>query len=156
LLDTRKTLPGYRVLQKYAVAVAGGWNHRFGLYDRVLFKDNHWALLQQHGTPLSAVLQHYRLHYPCALVQVEVDTIDQLQQALAAGTDGVLLDNFTPEALQEAVAQINKATHPVWTEVSGNLTPSHLAQLQTLGLHGVACGRIIHQAQWVDIGLDAL
>ena len=98
ILDTRKTTPGWRRFEKYAVACGGGQNHRFGLFDRVLIKDNHLvALRDELPNPIAAAVRRARAQFPALKVEVEADTLDQAAQAVAAGADIILLDNMTPE-----------------------------------------------------------
>lgn len=150
LLDTRKTLPGYRVLQKYACSCGGGYNHRMGLFDRIMFKDNHLALT---GAKLSETVELARTLHTQLPVEVEVDTPDQIDPALAGGADILLLDNFSPEALKAAVSQINGRAY---TEASGGITLESLSQLGALGLDFISTGAPVHQSTWKDIGLDWL
>jgi nicotinate-nucleotide pyrophosphorylase (carboxylating) len=154
LLDTRKTLPGYRVLQKYAFACGGGYNHRIGLFDRVMLKDNHLAV--------AGAIGGNRLSETVALavntcedipVEVEVDTLEQIIPALEAGADIILLDNFSPPELKEAVSLIEGRA---WTEASGGVTLDSLRDLGDLGLDFISTGAPIHQSKWKDIGLDWL
>lgn len=152
LLDTRKTTPGFRLLEKYAVACGGGWNHRLGLYDRIMIKDNHIAALgATAGERLKAAVQLARSKRLDLAIEVEVDAIDQIPPVLEAGAELILLDNFTPAQTREAIALINGRA---LTEGSGNVTISALPQLGQLGLDFISCGALIHQAPWVDIGLD--
>ncbi len=150
LLDTRKTTPGWRMLEKYAVACGGGWNHRLGLFDRVMLKDNHLALLGSIDD-LAGAVTRARRHAPHLPVEVEVDRLEQIPPVLAAGADVILLDNFTPAQLGEAVALINGRA---LTEASGGITLDHLPNLARLGLDFVSTGALVHQSTWVDIGLD--
>jgi nicotinate-nucleotide pyrophosphorylase (carboxylating) len=150
LLDTRKTTPGYRMLEKYAVACGGGWNHRLGLFDRVMLKDNHLSLL---GSPddLASAVRRARAHAPDLPVEVEVDRLDQIPPVLDAGADVILLDNFDRPALLAAIALIKGR---VLTEASGGITLQTLPQFNGLGLDFVSTGALVHQSVWVDIGLD--
>ncbi|NCG08355.1 MAG: carboxylating nicotinate-nucleotide diphosphorylase [Verrucomicrobia bacterium] len=150
LLDTRKTLPGYRVLQKYAFACGGGYNHRMGLFDRVMFKDNHLALT---GAKLTETVALARSIHPKLPVEVEVDSHDQIEPALAGGADIILLDNFNAEALKKAVGQIDGRA---CTEASGGITLETLPALGALGLDFISTGAPVHQSTWKDIGLDWL
>ena len=154
LLDTRKTLPAYRVLQKYAFACGGGYNHRIGLFDRVMLKDNHLAVAGATGGK--------RLSETVALavntcdnipVEVEVDTLEQIAPSLKAGADIILLDNFSPPELKEAVSMIDGRA---WTEASGGITHDSLHALGDLGLDFISTGAPVHQSRWKDIGLDWL
>jgi nicotinate-nucleotide pyrophosphorylase (carboxylating) len=150
LLDTRKTLPGYRVLQKYAFGCGGGYNHRIGLFDRVMFKDNHLVLT---GARLTETVELARKVHPELPVEVEVDALEQIEPALTGGADIILLDNFTPEAIQEAVLLI---AGRACTEASGGITRNTLAHLGQLELDFISTGAPIHQSTWKDIGLDWL
>lgn len=150
LLDTRKTTPGYRMLEKYAVACGGGWNHRLGLFDRVMLKDNHLALLGS-SDDLSAAVARAKKAAPDLAVEVEVDRLDQIPPVLAAGADIILLDNFTPAQLRKAIALIGGQA---FTEASGGITLKKLPKLANLGLDFVSTGALVHQSAWVDIGLD--
>lgn len=150
LLDTRKTTPGYRMLEKYAVACGGGWNHRLGLFDRVMLKDNHLALLGS-TEDLAGAINQARRHAPKLPVEVEVDRLDQIPPVLKAGADVILLDNFTPVQLQEAIALIGGRA---LTEASGGITLESLPGLAGLGLDFISTGALVHQSTWVDIGLD--
>jgi nicotinate-nucleotide pyrophosphorylase (carboxylating) len=150
LLDTRKTTPGYRMLEKYAAACGGAWNHRLGLFDRVMLKDNHLALL---GSPddLAAAVARARKAAPDLPVEVEIDRLDQLPAVLAAGADVILLDNFPPARLRKAVALI---AGRAFTEASGGITLKTLPRLAGLGLDFVSTGALVHSSAWADIGLD--
>jgi nicotinate-nucleotide pyrophosphorylase (carboxylating) len=150
LLDTRKTLPGYRVLQKYAFGCGGGYNHRIGLFDRVMFKDNHLVLT---GARLTETVELARKVHPELPVEVEVDALEQIEPALTGGADIILLDNFTPEAIQEAVRLI---AGRACTEASGGITRNTLTHLGQLELDFISTGAPIHQSTWKDIGLDWL
>jgi nicotinate-nucleotide pyrophosphorylase (carboxylating) len=150
LLDTRKTTPGYRMLEKYAVACGGGWNHRLGLFDRVMLKDNHLALLGS-NEGLATSVARAKKSAPDLAVEVEVDRLDQIPPVLAAGADIILLDNFTLAQLRKAVALIGGQA---FTEASGGITLKTLPKLANLGLDFASTGALIHQSVWVDIGLD--
>ena len=150
LLDTRKTTPGYRMLEKYAVACGGGWNHRLGLFDRVMLKDNHLALLGS-TDDLAAAVTRARRAAPELPVEVEVDRITQLPAVLDAGADVILLDNFTPARLRRALALIGGRA---LTEASGGITLRSLPKLAGLGLDFISTGALVHRSSWVDIGLD--
>lgn len=152
LLDTRKTTPGFRVLEKYAVACGGGFNHRIGLFDRVMLKDNHLAAAgATGGRALSDLVGKYRSEWPEMVIELEVDSISQIAPALAAGIENLLLDNFTTGELAEAVALVGDRAA---TEASGGITAERLAGLASLGLDFISTGATVHQATWKDIGLD--
>lgn len=151
LLDTRKTTPGYRMLEKYAVACGGGWNHRLGLFDRVMLKDNHLALLGAAPGGLAAAVARARQEAPTLPIEVEVDRPAQIPAALAAGADVILLDNFTPAQLRQAITAIGGRA---FTEASGGINLRSLPKLAALGLDFISTGALVHQSVWVDIGLD--
>ncbi len=152
LLDTRKTTPGHRMLEKYAVACGGGWNHRLGLFDRVLIKDNHLAASgATRGERLAAAVRLARARAPGMRVEVEIDEPDQLEPVIAAGADVVMLDNFPLPHLRRAIAL---ARGRIRTEASGGITLRSLPRLAGLGLDFISTGALVHQSAWVDIGLD--
>ena len=154
LLDTRKTLPGYRVLQKYAFACGGGYNHRIGLFDRVMLKDNHLAVAgATGGNRLTETVALAVNTFEKLAVEVEVDELEQITPVLDAGADIILLDNFSREELVEA---INLIDGRACTEASGGITLNTLPQLGDLGLDFISTGAPIHQSTWKDIGLDWL
>jgi len=152
IVCTRKTLPGLRTLQKYAVRCGGGFNHRFGLDDAVLVKDNHIAAAGGVGPALSrlrAGLGHM------VKIAVEVDTLEQLSEVLELGVDGVLLDNMTPAQLKQAVAMNadvfgSRAT----LEASGNVTLATVRAIAESGVDYISAGAITHSAPNLDLGLD--
>ena len=149
LLDTRKTTPGYRSLEKYAVACGGAWNHRMGLFDRIMIKDNHLAFSGLGSLP--ALVRRARKQHAAIIVEVEVDNLEQIETVLDVRPDVILLDNFSEKRLAEAVVQIgNKAL----TEASGGITLDTLPGLAKLGLDFISCGSMVHASKWVDIGLD--
>ena len=154
LLDTRKTLPGYRVLQKYAFACGGGYNHRIGLFDRVMLKDNHLAVAGAiGGNRLSETVALAVNTCEDLAVEVEVDRLEQITPVLEARADIILLDNFSLPELKEAVSMIEGRA---WTEASGGITLNNLSALGDLGLDFISTGAPIHQSRWKDIGLDWL
>lgn len=152
LLDTRKTTPGFRMLEKYAVGVGGGWNHRLGLFDRVMIKDNHLAAGHSaRGERLAALVREARAARPDLLVEVEVDDAGQIEPVLGAGADIVLLDNFGVAALREAIPRVRR---DAWCEVSGGVSLRSLPEIGALGPDFISCGALTHAARWADIGLD--
>jgi len=154
VLDTRKTLPGFRLLDKYAVRCGGGANHRFGLYDRVLLKDNHWAA---RAAPLAALVARARAQYPRLAVEVEVDTLEQLQETLPLGVEWILLDNFDPARAAEAVSRRDAgppAGRATRLEASGNVDLDTVAAFARAGVDAVSVGRLTHSAPAWDLGLD--
>jgi nicotinate-nucleotide pyrophosphorylase (carboxylating) len=149
--DTRKTTPGFRVLEKEAVRAGGGTNHRFDLGSGVLIKDNHLVVA---GSVASAVARA-RQSAPHGLkIEVEVDTLAQLDEALAAGADIVLLDNFTDADVAEAVRRVRTRTPRPLVEVSGGVTLARLPALAALGVDLASVGALTHSARAVDIALD--
>lgn len=148
IADTRKTTPGLRALEKYAVRCGGGSNHRFGLDDAVLVKDNHLALAGSIHTAVQSV--RARVGH-MVKVEVEVDTLDQLREALNEPIDAVLLDNMSPELLAEAVRIANGR---VLTEASGGVTLDTVRAIANAGVDLISCGWITHSAPALDIGLD--
>jgi nicotinate-nucleotide pyrophosphorylase (carboxylating) len=147
LLDTRKTIPGLRVLEKYAARMGGAHNHRMRLDDAVLIKDNHVAVC---GGVAEAVLAAKSANTGLQ-VQVEVDRIAQIEPALAAGADRLLLDNMPPAVLREAVALV-AGRAPV--EASGGVTLDNISSIAQTGVDFISVGRITQSAPAVDIGLD--
>lgn len=145
---TRKTMPGLRALQKYAVRVGGGMNHRFGLDDAVLIKDNHVAVA---GGIRPAILAARRGVGHLVKIEVEVDTLDQLEEALATGVDAVLLDNMTPDQLATAVRMIDGRAI---AEASGRITPLTAPAIAASGVDLISAGWLTHSASVLDIGLD--
>ncbi len=152
ILDTRKTTPGWRRLEKYAVACGGGRNHRFGLFDMVLIKDNHLAALR-HEPPnaIAAAVQRARARCPNLKVEVEADTLRQVDQAVAAGADIVLLDNMNLRQLRRAV---EKCKGRALTEASGGVTLARVRAIAQTGVDYISAGVLTHSAPAVDIGLD--
>lgn len=150
VLDTRKTVPGYRLLAKYAVRCGGGDNHRLGLYDRVLLKDNHWAA----GEPLEAMVARARQLYPSLPVEVEVDTPEQFARVLPLGVEWIMVDNFTVARVVQAVAARDAAGSATRLEVSGNVTLETIVDYARAGADAVSVGRLTHSAPALDVGLD--
>lgn len=145
---TRKTLPGLRAVQKYAVRVGGGSNHRYGLDDAVLIKDNHIALV---GGVEAAVRRARAGIGHMVKIELEVDTLAQLETALALGVDVVLLDNMDLDTLRQAVVM---ARGRAITEASGRITPDTAAAVAATGVDRIAVGWLTHSAKALDIGLD--
>ncbi len=146
---TRKTLPGLRAVQKYAVRVGGGSNHRYGLDDAVLIKDNHIAVA---GSVREAVLRARAGVGHMVRIQLEVDTLDQLEQGLALGVEAVLLDNMSIDTLAEAVKLVDGRAI---TEASGRITAQTAVAVAQTGVDLIAVGWLTHSAPVLDIGLDA-
>ena len=152
ILDTRKTTPGWRRFEKYAVTCGGGSNYRIGLYDMVLIKDNHLAALR-HELPnaISAAVTRARDKYPQLKIEVETDTLEQVDQALAAGADIILLDNMNLVQLRLAV---QKCKGRAQTEASGGITLATVRAVAEAGVDFISVGALTHSARSVDIGLD--
>ena len=146
--DTRKTLPGLRELQKYAVRCGGGRNHRLGLDDAILIKDNHIAIA---GDIKTAIQQAQDFAGHLIPIEVEVDTLEQLEQALDAGVNLVLLDNMAPDVLSEAVVMCKGRAK---TEASGGITPETVQAVAKTGVDFIAMGYLTHSTTALDIGLD--
>jgi nicotinate-nucleotide pyrophosphorylase (carboxylating) len=152
ILDTRKTTPGWRRLEKYAVTCGGGKNHRLGLFDMVLIKDNHLAALKNESPiAIQAAVQRARAQYPSLKVEVEADTLEQVEQAVAAGADIVLLDNMNLVQLRLAV---QKAKGRARTEASGGVNLAGVRAIAETGVDFISVGALTHSARAVDIGLD--
>jgi nicotinate-nucleotide pyrophosphorylase (carboxylating) len=152
ILDTRKTTPGWRVFEKYAVACGGARNHRIGLFDLVLIKDNHLAALRDAApNAVAAAVQRARAQYPQLKIEVEADTFEQVTQAADAGADFILLDNMTPAQLREAVKLVAGRAQ---TEASGGVNLQTVRAIAGSGVNFISVGAITHSACAVDIGLD--
>ncbi len=151
ICDTRKTTPGLRAFEKYAVRCGGGANHRFRLDDAILIKDNHIAVAGGIGRAVAAA-RAYAGHL--VAIELEVDTLDQFREALAAGTEAVLLDNFDLASLREAVALNRAAPRPARLEASGGVTLDTVAQIAATGVDYISTSRITMAAGTLDLGLD--
>jgi nicotinate-nucleotide pyrophosphorylase (carboxylating) len=152
ILDTRKTTPGLRVLEKYAVTCGGGQNHRIGLFDMILIKDNHLAALAgEKPKPIAAAVQRARVKFPKLKVEVEAETLEQVQQALDAGADIILLDNMTPVQLRVAVKLVGERAK---TEASGGITLDTVRSIAETGVDFISVGALTHSAPAADIALD--
>lgn len=152
ILDTRKTTPGLRQLEKYAVTCGGGTNHRAGLFDRVLIKDNHLAALRQEPpNAIEAAVRRAREKYPKLEVEVEADTLEQVEQALLAKADVILLDNMSNEDLRAAVWLVNSRAK---TEASGGVSLASVRPIAETGVDYISIGALTHSARAVDIALD--
>lgn len=167
IYDTRKTVPGWRLLDKLATKLGGGWNHRMGLYDAILIKDNHLAALAvQRLGPAEAVRKARAFvagAFPAAraaatVVEIEVDSLEQFAEVLPAGPDIVLLDNMPPETLAEAVAIRNRLGaadgRPLILEASGGIRPDTVRRIAETGVDRVSSGWPTHDAPWLDVALD--
>ena len=159
IVDTRKTTPGLRLVERYAVRCGGGHNHRFSLSDAVLAKDNHLAALAQRAeqTSASSLADQLRAAFASlphtAHIEIEVDRLDQIETAIAAGTDTVLLDNFSTGELRQAVEQI---AGRVRTEASGNMSLGRIREVASTGVDLISVGALTHSVRSLDLGLDAV
>ena len=152
VLDTRKTTPGWRRFEKYAVACGGGKNHRVGLYDMVLVKDNHLVALQnEKPNAIAAAVARAQKKFPKLRVEVEADTLSQVAQAADAGADIILLDNMPPATLRKALKIIRGRAQ---TEASGGVNLKTIRAIAATGVNFISVGAITHSARAVDIGLD--
>ncbi len=155
ILDTRKTLPGLRLLDKYAVTAGGGANNRIGLYDRIMIKDNHIFLVSRAaGGTISSAVHQCRERFPALDIEVEADTLEQVREALVAGADYVLLDNMSTREMTEAVAMRNAIRASALLEASGGISLARIPELGKIGLDFISVGALTHSVRAVDIGLD--
>jgi nicotinate-nucleotide pyrophosphorylase (carboxylating) len=155
IVDTRKTTPGLRLIERYAVRCGGGHNHRFSLSDAVMVKDNHLAILAANGIiHLTEALQSMRDSLPHTThVEVEVDRLEQIEAVLAGGADTILLDNFTTTQLQSAVAEIAGRAQ---VEASGGITLARVREVAVTGVDLISVGALTHSVRSLDLGLDIL
>jgi nicotinate-nucleotide pyrophosphorylase (carboxylating) len=154
VLDTRKTTPGWRLLEKYAVRQGGGHNHRLGLFDGILIKDNHLAALPPCDRPVAEAVRRARAAATGLPIEVEVDTLAQLDEALTERPDIVLLDNMKPDLLRAAVAKRNAASPQTLLEASGGVTIATLRMIAETGVDRISIGALTHSAVALDISLD--
>lgn len=151
LVDTRKTTPGHRMLEKYAVRVGGGHNHRYGLYDAVLIKDNH---IKASGGILAAV-NRARAFIPHTMkIEVEVESPEQAEQALRAGADIIMLDNMSLERMKEAVRMIKSQAPHIIVEASGSVKLDTIRAVAETGVDVISAGRLTYSVEALDISLD--
>lgn len=150
LLDTRKTTPGMRVFEKYAVKVGGGYNHRFNLSDGILIKDNHIGAA---GGVKKAIRLAKEYAPFVRKIEVEVENLEMLEEALEAGADIIMLDNMSNEMMKEAVSLVNGRAE---TECSGNVTKARLKEIAEIGVDYVSCGALTHSAPILDFSLKNL
>jgi len=152
VLDTRKTTPALRPFEKYSVLCGGGTNHRYGLFDAVLIKDNHLAIWRRkYGTGVGEAVAAARAKYPDLKIEVEVDTIEQLKDALTANPDWVLLDNMPPPLLRECVALCKGICR---TEASGGVNLDTIHEIAQTGVDAISVGALTHSAPSIDLALD--
>lgn len=151
LVDTRKTTPGHRMLEKYAVRTGGGANHRFGLYDAVMIKDNH---IKGAGGIAQAV-SRARKNIPHTMtIEVEAESLEQVEEALQAGADIIMLDNMAPDLMKEAVRRIKAKAPHVKTEASGNVNLQTVREIAESGVDVISVGRLTYSFENLDISLD--
>ncbi len=148
ITDTRKTTPGLRALEKYAVRIGGGCNHRFGLYDAVLIKDNH---IKVAGSITEAVKRAKNASFFCPRIEVEVENLEDLQEALAAETDIIMLDNMDLETMRQAVQMVNGQ---VLLEASGGITEESILAIAQTGVDFISAGSLTHAVKSLDISMD--
>ncbi|ADG66046.1 nicotinate-nucleotide pyrophosphorylase [Planctopirus limnophila DSM 3776] len=154
ILDTRKTLPGYRSLAKYAVRCGGGHNHRMGLYDGILIKDNHLAAWKSSGS-IAEAIEHVRAQMGANIdIEVEVDTLEQMVDAMRAKPQIILLDNMTTRELTEAVAYRDQHAAEILLEASGGVNLTTVAAIAATGVDRISIGALTHSAPQLDLALD--
>lgn len=152
ILDTRKTTPGWRNLEKYAVAAGGGTNHRIGLYDRIMIKDNHRAIAGLDGVGgIAEAIRKARTAYPNLEIEVEADTLEEFKVILKEKPEYILLDNMTNEEMKEAV-KLNKAK--VLLEASGGITLERIPSIAAIGVDFISVGALTHSVRAIDISLE--
>jgi nicotinate-nucleotide pyrophosphorylase (carboxylating) len=159
IYDTRKTTPGWRALEKYAVRCGGGRNRRFGLYDAVLIKDNHLAWLRTAAggaeEPIAAAVASARANVPAGtVVEVEVDTLEQLDIALQSGPDVILVDNLGPSGMAEAVRRRDIAAPSIRLEASGGISLATVGAIAATGVDRISVGALTHSAPALDLAMD--
>ncbi|MBS1369882.1 MAG: carboxylating nicotinate-nucleotide diphosphorylase [Lentisphaeria bacterium] len=152
ILDTRKTTPGFRNLEKYAVAIGGATNHRVGLYDRVMIKDNHRELAAMEGAGgITRSVRRAREKYPDLEIEVEADNLDEVREAAEAGAEYIMLDNMSDDMMAEAVKLVAGRAK---LEASGGITLERLPRIGKLGVDFVSSGALTHSVKAADISLD--
>ena len=163
IYDTRKTVPGWRLLDKYAVHCGGGFNHRIGLYDAILIKDNHLAAIRENDlSPADAVRRSREFIFQTfspnranqMVVEIEVDSLNQLADVLPSEPDIVLLDNMSVEELHQAVALRESSASEVILEASGGIMLENILDVAKSGVDRISTGAPTHKSSWIDIGLD--
>jgi nicotinate-nucleotide pyrophosphorylase (carboxylating) len=154
ILDTRKTTPGFRLLEKEAVRIGGGINHRFGLFDMIMLKDNHVDYCGGIGKALDAAYVYKQKYKPELKIEVETRSLEDVREVMASGkADRIMLDNFKPALLREALLLIQKK---IETEVSGGINLENIRKYAATGVDYISIGALIHQARSVDLSLKAL
>tara|TARA_B100000959_G_scaffold233563_1_gene251051 strand:- start:523 stop:1377 length:855 start_codon:yes stop_codon:yes gene_type:complete len=156
ICDTRKTTPGLRLLDKYAVVCGGGTSHRMGLHDAALYKDNHLSELGDLTKELGAAIVCVKENNELKFVEVEVDSLNQLEKVLLLPVDIILLDNMPPELLRQAVELRDASGSSPLLEASGGVTLDTVREIAETGVDRISIGGLVHQAVWIDVGLDAV
>ena len=152
IVDTRKTTPGLRAFEKHSVVCGGGHNHRFGLSDAVMAKDNHLAVLTGDGLSVAEAIRTARARLPhTTMIEVEVDRLDQVPAVLDGGADIIMLDNFTPAQLREGVELVGGRAV---VEASGNVTLETIPEIAATGVDVISSGALTHSVRAIDLGLD--
>jgi nicotinate-nucleotide pyrophosphorylase (carboxylating) len=152
ILDTRKTTPGMRLLEKYAVAMGGGRNHRFNLSDGILIKDNHLATLRTHGMTLKEIVAKAKSNAPKGIkVEVEVTNLKEVEEAVAAKADIIMFDNMSPVQMRRAV---KKVPARIYTEASGGITLKSVRAVAETGVNFISIGALTHSSKALDISLE--
>lgn len=155
VLDTRKTTPGMRILEKQAVHIGGGANHRIGLFDMILIKDNHVDFAGGIANAVAAAKKYCEQNNKNLKIELEVRNTEEIQQALNAGVDRIMLDNYTPEATKEAVQMIRRANPAVEIESSGGITLDTLRQYGEAGVDFISVGALTHSVKGLDLSFKA-
>jgi len=151
IADTRKTTPGHRTLEKYAVRIGGGYNHRFGLYDAVMIKDNH--IKAAGGIPEAVAAAKARVPHTMK-IEVEAESLEQALEAARAGADIIMFDNMSPAAMKEAAVQVRGIASRVILEASGGVRPERVREIAASGVDVISVGGLTHSFQALDISLD--
>lgn len=156
VMDTRKTTPGLRYLERYAVRVGGGYNHRSGLWDQVLIKDNHIAILKSiSSTPLGSLISYTRKRIQKNIkVEIEVSDLAEFEDALKAGPDIIMLDNMPPEDIKKAVSRRNRTGKYPLLEISGNMTLENIARYAECGADIISVGSLTHSVDSIDLSME--
>ncbi len=150
IVDTRKTTPLWRALEKHAVRMGGGHNHRHALYDGVMIKDNHiWAT----GSLTEAVKRARAANHHLIRIEVEARTMEEVEAALQTDADVLMLDNFDDDGMRAAIARCREVRPSMVLEASGNIDPERIARIKDFGLDVISSGGLIHQARWVDLSM---
>ena len=150
ILDTRKTTPGWRILEKYAVSIGEGMNHRAGLFDQFLIKENHWSIVKKLKLPIEKIINECRLKNPTKKIELEVNSIKQLKEAMQLDIDTILLDNMNKKTLDKAIKLIQSKKE---IEISGNIDKKKLQSLKKLQVNFISIGSLTHSFKSIDLSL---